>query len=87
MKKLFGYTQKVMRVDLATGRITIEELPEDILKKWVGGVGLGIKYLYEEVPPGVEWSDPENLLVWATGRLAGSGVFGAGSFNLPRKTQ
>ena len=85
MDKLFGYTQRLLRVDLTAGKITIETLSEEILKKWVGGVGLGAKYLYEEVPPGVEWSDPENRLIWATGPLAGSGVYGAGSFNITTK--
>ncbi len=63
----------------------MEDLDNAVLKKWVGGVGLGAKVLYDEVPPGLEWSDPENRLIWTTGPLAGSGVFGAGTFNVVTK--
>ena len=86
MSNLYGYTGKILRVDLSTGKQWIEDLDDGILRKWVGGVGLGAKYLYEEVPPGVEWSDPENRLIWASGPLAGSGVFGAGTFNITTKS-
>jgi aldehyde:ferredoxin oxidoreductase len=85
MSKLYGYTGKILRVNLTTREIGYEDLSDTTLKKWVGGVGLGAKYLYEEVPPGVEWSDPENRMIWSSGPLAGSGVFGAGTFNVTTK--
>ncbi|MEE9612807.1 MAG: aldehyde ferredoxin oxidoreductase N-terminal domain-containing protein, partial [Desulfatiglandales bacterium] len=81
----FGYLARMLRVDLSKGSSTVEELDEATLKKWVGGVGLGAKYLYDEVPPGVEWSDPENRLIWTSGPLAGSGVYGAATFNVITK--
>src|SRR4030043_407759 len=80
-----GYTGRILRIDLSEGKIWTEDLDVAILKKWVGGVGLGAKYLYEEDPPGVEWSDPDNRLIWTSGPLAGSGVFGAGTFNVVTK--
>ena len=85
MDSLCGYTGKILRVDLSQNRIWVETLDEKTLRKWVGGVGLGAKYLYEEVPPGVQWSDPENRLIWTTGPLAGSGVMGAATFNVTSK--
>ena len=63
---VYGYAGKILRVDLTSERITEEVLDEPTLRKWVGGVGFGAKYLYEEVPPGVEWDDPENRLRTAT---------------------
>jgi aldehyde:ferredoxin oxidoreductase len=80
-----GYTGRMLRVDLTSRKCRVEELDNEKLKKWVGGVGLGAKVLYDEVPSGVEWSDPENRLIWTTGPLAGSGVFGAGTFNVVTK--
>ena len=47
-----GYAGKILRVDLTNERITEEVLDEATLRKWVGGVGFGAKYLYEEVSPG-----------------------------------
>jgi aldehyde:ferredoxin oxidoreductase len=75
-----GYTTKVLRVDLSREQITEEFLDEDTLRKYIGGVGLGAKYLYEEVPPGTEWDDPDNRMIFATGPLNGSPVAGAGTF-------
>jgi len=83
--KLPGYVGKILRVNLSTTKMKEEKLDEGILKKWVGGVGLAAKYLYDEVPPGVEWSDPRNRLIWTTGPLAGSGVSGAATFNVTAK--
>lgn len=80
-----GFVGRILRVDLTEGKTSVEELDEATLKKWVGGAGLGAKYLYDEVPPGVKWSDPENRLIWTTGPLAGSGVSGAGTFNVTTK--
>ena len=80
-----GYAGKILRIDLSTGKTVTEELSLDTVKKWVGGVGLGAKYLYEEVPPGVEWSDAENRLIWTTGPLAGTDVAGAATINIMAK--
>jgi len=80
-----GYLGKLLRVDLSSGRTSTEELNQTFLEKWVGGVGLGAAYLYQEVPAGVKWSDPDNRLIWTTGPLAGSGVDGAATFNVTSK--
>jgi aldehyde:ferredoxin oxidoreductase len=80
-----GYAGRLLRVDLSTGALQCQPLDEALLKKWVGGVGLGAQILYDEVPPGVEWSDPENRLIWTSGPLAGSGVCGAATFNVVTK--
>ena len=61
-KGIFGYVGRVLRVDLSREKITIEPLDSSMLRKFIGGAGMGAKYLYDEVPPGVEWSDPENRL-------------------------
>ena len=85
MTELDGYIGKMLRVDLSDGRIWTNDLEEALITKWVGGTGFAAKYLYDEVPPGVEWSDPENRLIWATGPLAGSGVSGAATFTVAGK--
>lgn len=42
----------------------------------MGGAALGIKYLCDEVPPGVAWSDPANRLFLGTGPLEIQGLRG-----------
>jgi len=80
-----GYAGKILRVNLSDEKIWTENLDEATVLKWVGGVGLGAKYLYDEVPPEVKWSDPQNRLIWTTGPLAGTGVAGAATINIMAK--
>ena len=80
-----GYAGKILRVGLSEKKIWTEDLDEATVRKWVGGVGLGAKYLYDEVPPEVKWSDPQNRLIWTTGPLAGTGVAGAATINIMAK--
>jgi len=80
-----GYAGKILRVDLTSGKTGSDDLDEATVKRWVGGVGLGTKYLYEEVPPGVEWSDPENRFIITSGPLAGTAVHGSGTVNFMGK--
>ena len=79
-----GYVGKMLRVDLTSGQISEEILDPETLRKYVGGTALGAKYLYEEVPPGVEWSDPENRIMFFTGPLNGTKI-GSGIFSVISK--
>ncbi len=71
-KTFFGYMGKILRVDLSERKTWIDELDESTCRKYMGGVSLGSKYLYEEVSPDMEWSSPENRLIFMTGPLTGS---------------
>ncbi|MDO8674018.1 MAG: aldehyde ferredoxin oxidoreductase N-terminal domain-containing protein, partial [Dehalococcoidia bacterium] len=64
-----NFQGRILRVDLSTGKTTDETVDADTMRKFVGGSGLGAKILYDEVPPEVKWSDPENRLIVASGPL------------------
>lgn len=80
-----GYAGRFLRVDLSTGSLTEERWDADSLRKWIGGTGVGVRILYDEVPPSVQWSDPENRLIMATGPLAGTSVMGTGTVSFVTK--
>ncbi|MFC1930560.1 aldehyde ferredoxin oxidoreductase N-terminal domain-containing protein, partial [Chloroflexota bacterium] len=80
MTENYGYTGKILRVDLSKEKLTIESVDSEILRKYIGGVGLASTILYGEVPPGVTWDNPENRLILATGPVNGTSVPGSGSF-------
>ncbi|MFH1032662.1 MAG: aldehyde ferredoxin oxidoreductase C-terminal domain-containing protein [Chloroflexota bacterium] len=70
-----GYTGKILRVNLTTGKIKTEKLPdESILRKYVGCFGLGLWYLLKELPTGVGALEPENPLIFTNGPLIGARV-------------
>ena len=73
-----GYAGKLLRVDLTSARLTEEQLDEAVLRKYIGGSGLGAKFLYEEVPPRVECFDPENRLILTSGPLGATRILGGG---------
>ncbi len=56
-----------------------------MVEQYVGGTGFGAEFLYREVPPGVQWDDPENRIIMASGPLGGTTVSGAGAFALVTK--
>jgi aldehyde:ferredoxin oxidoreductase len=85
MSTLYGYAGKLLRVDLSNEKITDENLDEETARKYVGGTGLGAKYLYEEVPAGVEWSDEDNRMIMATGPVGGTRMGGSGTFSVVTK--
>ena len=85
MKTEGGYMGRILRVDLGSGQVREEELSEALIKQYVGGTGIGIKYLHDEVPPGVEWNDPENRLIFFSGPLGATLISGTGTFSVVSK--
>jgi aldehyde:ferredoxin oxidoreductase len=69
-----GYTGKVLRVDLSNEKIATEPINREWTKRFIGGKGLGARYLFEELKPGVDPLSPENVLMIWTGPLVGTMV-------------
>ncbi|MDD5701926.1 MAG: aldehyde ferredoxin oxidoreductase C-terminal domain-containing protein [Dehalococcoidales bacterium] len=82
---IYGYTGNLLRVDLSLKSSGTERFSEDLLKTYLGGAALGIKYIYDEVKPGTEWFDPENRLFLGAGPLSGTRLAGTGSVALVSK--
>lgn len=80
-----GYTYRLLRVDLTKRSITSELIDETVLRKSAGGASLGIRLLYDEVAPGVEWNDPGNRLFIGSGPLGGTRIEGSGSIAVVTK--
>ncbi len=62
---------KLLRVDLSSGVVRSEQVPDTWRERYIGGKGLGARYLYEELSPGVDPLGPENLLLFGLGPLSG----------------
>ena len=86
MAKLGGYMGKMLRVDLTKELITEEKVDEAILRNFVGTSGLGVKIMYDEVPPDIEWNDPRNRIIWLTGPFTGSKAPGSGLYGVATKS-
>jgi len=67
-----GWLGRLLRVNLTTGELRTEEIPEAWLRDYVGGRGVAARYLAEELDPRVDPLAPENKLIFATGPLTGT---------------
>jgi aldehyde:ferredoxin oxidoreductase len=69
---LHGYAGRVLYVDLNTGNTRVEKLNMDYAKKYVGGIGLGMRLWLDNSKPGVEPLSPDNPLILALGPISGT---------------
>ncbi len=68
------YAGRVLRVDLSTGKISSEPLNMDWARDFVGGKGLGLRYLFDALPAHVNPLSPANVIGLFPGALAGTCV-------------
>lgn len=71
---MYGWNGKLLRVDLTSRTISVEDIDPRIAKDFIGGRGLAIRYLYDEMDSRVDPLSPENMMVFATGPLTATPV-------------
>ncbi len=81
-----GYQDCILRVDLTTGAIERELLPEEALRPLLGGKGLGAYLLLRELDPFVDPLSPENRLILNVGPLTGTAAPTAGRLGSTTKS-
>jgi len=81
-----AYMDKILRVNLTTGNSTTEPLNKEWAREYLGGKGLSIKYLYEELKPGVDPLSADNKLVLMTGPITGTLVPNSGKLAIAAKS-
>lgn len=81
-----GINNKILRVDLDTGSIAVEEPGEGFFRQYFGGRGLIAHYLLKEVPKGTDPLGPENLFIMSAGPLTGAPFAGAGRHSVGAKS-
>ena len=62
-----GFWDRILRVDLSTGRVWEEHPGEAFFRKHAGGRSFIAHYLLQEVPASVDALDPENRLMFMAG--------------------
>lgn len=83
MKGFFG---KLLRIKLTDKSYAVEGIPESILRKYLGGKGLGSYLLINNVPTGVDPLSPDNKLIFTTGAATGTIVPGSSRYGLYAKS-
>jgi aldehyde:ferredoxin oxidoreductase len=78
----YGYTGKILHVNLSTGSLEIEEPPEAFYRKYMGGSAMGLYYILRDTPPRVDPLAPENTLTFMTGVTTGAPISGQSRINI-----
>jgi aldehyde:ferredoxin oxidoreductase len=69
-----GYRGKILEVNLSAGATTVNSLDEGQAKLFIGGAGLGVRYLYDMIDASTDPLGPENPLIFMTGPFTGTTV-------------
>lgn len=83
-EKNICWTGRILRADLSSGKIAIEPTAA-YSERFMGGDGVGMKILWDELKPGLHPFDPENRLLFMTGPLTGTLAPTSGRFEILTK--
>jgi aldehyde:ferredoxin oxidoreductase len=81
-----GFNGKILRANLSTGKLTIEEFPEQFYRKYYGGEAFVGYFLLKEVPKGIDPLSPQNKLIFAAGPITGVPAGGCGRHSVGGKS-
>ncbi len=67
---------KMLNVRLNVGTTEVEQIPEEMYRKYLGGYGIGSRLLFDRIPAGADPLGPDNILGLFPGLLTGTPFFG-----------
>ena len=83
--ELGGYADRVARIDLTSGEVKYEGINEEDARKYIGGRGLGVKYVFDNGPR-VDPLLPDNIICFLVGPLTGTDVTMSGRMAVVTKS-
>ncbi len=72
----YGFTGRILHVDLTLGTLTVENPPEGFYRQYLGGSAMGLYYILKELKPGTDALSPENVLTLMLSPLTGAAISG-----------
>ncbi len=69
---MLGYAGTILYINLTTGKTRTEKLSDEVAKKYIGGIGLGMNLWLSNSKAGVDPLSAENPLVLAIGPVSGT---------------
>jgi aldehyde:ferredoxin oxidoreductase len=83
---MYGWGGRILKVDLSKSKSIVERLDGEDALKFIGGRGLAVKILWDNLPPGVDPFSPENILVFSVGPLTGLPIPSSGKLVVATKS-
>jgi aldehyde:ferredoxin oxidoreductase len=83
---LYGYKGQLLHIDVSKETYNTLSLSEEILKKYIGGRGLGAKLYWDLISPEIDPLGQDNVFMVLTGPLGGTMVLGSGKHLIVTKS-
>ncbi len=83
---MYGYSGKILHIDLTDRKTWVEEKPESWYKVYIGGVSMATRLCWENITPGCDPLSPDNPVCFANGIFAGTPVPVGGKYGLASKS-
>jgi len=77
---------QVLKIDLSERSYEITEIPKEIIRKYIGGRGLGSYLLYRSVPAKADPFGEENHLIFTAGPASGTNLYYSSKANINTKS-
>jgi aldehyde:ferredoxin oxidoreductase len=81
-----GFYGKYLNINLTEEKYEIVSISDSILVRYLGGKGLASYLLYALNPPGVDPLSPDNRLIFATGPITNSRIWGSSRYGVFTKS-
>ncbi|MCK5155361.1 MAG: aldehyde ferredoxin oxidoreductase family protein [Spirochaetales bacterium] len=82
----YGYNGKILRINLFTSDVKVEEPGEKFFRKYLGGRGIISYFLLKEIPKGADPLGKENKIIFSTSIATGAPVPGFGRHSIGAKS-
>jgi aldehyde:ferredoxin oxidoreductase len=83
---MFGYHGRYLRIDLSSGNSAWRPLAENVLRRFIGGVGLATYLMHKESPAGVDSLAAESPLIFSLSPLVGTPLTTSAKFAVVAKS-
>jgi aldehyde:ferredoxin oxidoreductase len=74
---MHGFYNRILKVNMTGRSFEIETIADEILRRFLGGKGLGTHLLLKHNPAGVDPLSKDNTLIFSIGPITGTGVWGS----------
>lgn len=81
-----GYWNKALRVNLTTGKISVDHVEDEVFRKFIGGAGIAAKILLDETAGKIDPLGEENKVVFACGPFQGPPIPGGAKWTIASKS-
>ena len=84
--KPYGWNGKLLNVDLSKRKVEDQLIEASVLEAYLGGRGLNMWILHQNLTSSVSPFSPENLLVFGAGPLVGTIIPANGRYNVSSRS-